>query len=1084
MKLKSVTIVLGLVSIISMSHSCRKTDKQLFTSIGPSQSGITFSNTLIPSDSLNIIEYLYYYNGAGVATGDINNDGLPDIYLASNQQGNKLYLNKGDLKFEDITATAQVTCPGEWNTGVSMVDINGDGWLDIYVCQVGVYKSIRGRNQLFINNKDLTFTERAHEYGLDIVSFSTQAAWLDYDRDGDLDMYLLCHSVHATDTYKDTSIRRVVDTLKGDRLLRNESNGSDRVRFINVSQEAGILSSPIGYGLGVAVADFNNDGWPDLLIGNDFHENDYLYMNNKVGGFSQSQTKSFQHTSTFSMGNDVADLNHDGKMDILSLDMKPDDEIVFKNSVGADPYDIYQYKVQFGYHYQYPRNTLQINQFFDDAGTPYFSEIGQQAGIARTDWSWSPLLADFDHNGLTDIFIANGIAHRPNDLDYLKYFSTLPSDHSTPAQALIDRMPDGRCKNFFFSQTSDLRFENVSASWNPEGPDLSTAAAYADFDLDGDLDLIINRINQPASLLRNQNAAGHSLQLQLIDTTANTSAIGARVNLYSNNIVTTREVYPTRGFQSSSDLTVHFAWKEDKSPDSLIIHWPTGGRQVLVHPGSDTLLRVQKNKISPPRYLDVENTLLQQSSVALDFSHTENSYNDFEREKLLLYKLSTQGPGSAVADINSDGLDDLWLGGARNQAGVVYIQSRGGQLLRLAQPDLDLHAGFEDVDGVWVDVDKDKDVDLIVASAGYEMDKPSVLIDRLYLNDGQGVLRYQPDAMPAIAHMSSCIKPHDIDDDGDIDLFIGGRVSPYYGFNTDSYFLINNGGSFTVSQEPITKGLGMVTDAVWVDIDGQQGDELIVCGEWMPITILMKKGNTWIKKTIPNSDGLWQTLAHADLDGDGDQDLIGGNIGWNHDLKGSAKYPLQLYGADFDQNAMPESLISYSQQGREFSFFNKDELAGQIVLIRKRFTDYHSFAMSSFKDLFPELKNVNHKKVDCIATTLFNNRGDGSFELLDLPDEAQHSMIFAILPTDLGGDKKIDLMLGGNLLEVMPSMGRLDASYGHVLLNQGDLKFRSIAAQKSGFIAPGAVRTIQKINIAGTPNYLIVRNDASTILFY
>ncbi|MEP7321262.1 MAG: VCBS repeat-containing protein, partial [Saprospiraceae bacterium] len=429
--------------------ACSKKSNQLFSSVSPEQSGIQFSNTLTPTDKLNIIEYLYFYNGSGVAAGDINNDGLPDIYLSSNQHENKLYLNKGNLKFEDISQSSNTACPGDWKTGVSMVDINGDGWLDIYVCEVGDYKSIHGKNQLFINNHDLTFTERAAEYKLDITSFSTQAAWLDYDHDGDIDMYLLSHSVHSTDSYRDTSIRHIVDTLKGDRLLRNDGG-----HFVNVSQAAGILSSPIGYGLGIAISDLNNDGWPDILIGNDFHENDYLYINNQNGGFVQSQTTSFGHTSTFAMGNDIADVNGDGLMDIVSLDMKPDDEVVLKNSVGTDPYDIYQYKKERGYQFQYPRNTFQLNQYVDGKGIPYFSEIGQQLGIARTDWSWTPLLADFDNNGYPDLFVANGIKQRPNDLDYLKYYSGLNGTAGTDAKNLVAKMPDGKAKNFFFSQTS------------------------------------------------------------------------------------------------------------------------------------------------------------------------------------------------------------------------------------------------------------------------------------------------------------------------------------------------------------------------------------------------------------------------------------------------------------------------------------------------------------------------------------------------------------------------------------------------------------------------------------------------------
>ena len=1069
-----------LLSIIIGNTSCTKKQQTLFTSLAPSSTGIHFSNSLKESPEINIIEYLYFYNGGGVAAGDINNDGLPDIYLASNQNGNKLYLNKGDLRFDDITSGSNTESPGTWNTGVSMADVNGDGWLDIYVCEVGNYKGLQGRNRLYINNQDLSFTERAEEFNLAVVAFSTQAAWLDYDRDGDLDMYLLCHSVHSTDTYRDTSIRRLVDPQKGDKLFKNESG-----RFVDVSFAAGILSSPLGYGLGIGISDVNQDGWPDILVGNDFHENDYLYLNQQNGTFLQSQTRSFGHTSTFSMGNDIADINRDGRMDIISLDMKPENEVILKNSVGADPYDIYEYKVAFGYHYQYPRNTLQLNQYTDNQQVPYFAEIGQQIGISRTDWSWTPLLADFDNNGWLDIFVANGIAHRPNDLDYLKYSSSLASSDSLPSQSLIDRMPSGEAKNYFFGQTGQLIFQDLSKEWNPESADISTSAAYADFDNDGDLDLIINRINQEASLLRNESSRNnHFIQIQLKDTGQNKFGLGAKITAYHMSGIQIREIYPTRGFQSSSDLVAHFGIGTDNLIDSIQIKWADGYSQIVKDIAIDSKLVVTRNGMQFKPATSIDTPLLHIVDAGINFRHQENEYNDFGREKLLLYKLSTQGPGCAIGDLNGDGLDDIWIGGAHDQHGLTYLQNQGGRFVALSQSSLEMHAPFEDVDGVLVDVDNDKDLDLMVASAGYLVENQLLLVDRLYINDGRGNLSYRQESMPALPHMSSCLAPHDVDGDGDIDIFAGGRVSPFYGFNTDSYLLINDGnGNFTISDDPVTKGLGMVTDAVWADVDPAPGQELIVCGEWMPITIIYHQGAQWKKRTIPNTHGIWQTIESVDLDGDGDEDLIGGNLGLNNDLIVSAAQPAKIYMGDFDQNSSPETLISYFRSGKEYSFYSKDELTGQLIYLKKRYTDYHSFADQTFDQVFPSsMQDKSFKKITGLQSQVFQNTGNGNFDPVDLPFEAQSSVVFALATDDFNGDGLKDILAGGNLLETHPSFGRLDAGHGLLLLNLGNMKFQAVPADQSGIFIDGAIRDIKRFDTNGKARYLIVRNNNTPLI--
>jgi enediyne biosynthesis protein E4 len=1078
----TVTIGVALAVLFLLVHC--KSKQTLFVSKTPEHTGIQFVNQLAGSDSLNIIEYLYYYNGSGVAIGDINNDDLPDIYLASNQAANKLYLNKGDLQFEDITESSGTAGAGDWKTGVSMVDINGDGWLDIYVCQVGNYKSIRGRNQLFINKGNLQFEERAAEYGLDFEAFSTQAAWLDFDRDGDLDMYLVCHSVHSTDTYRDTSIRHTVDSLKGDRLLENR-NG----RFYDISLQAGILSSPIGYGLGIGIGDLNGDHWPDIYIGNDFHENDYLYLNQQDGTFRQSQEKSFGHTATFSMGTDIGDLNQDGRLDIYSLDMKPDDERVYKSSVGADPYDIYQYKYSFGYHYQYPRNALQLNQWADPTGIPYFAEQAQQFGLDRTDWSWSPLIADFDNDGKQDIFVSNGIAHRPNDLDYLKYFSSLPTADTVSAQRLIDRMPDGSARNFFFRQAADFTWENTTNAWNPEGKDLSTAAAYADLDLDGDLDLVINRINAPVAVLENRSTGHQSVAIKLEYKPTNSQAVGTRLHLYAEDLYQMKEVYAVRGFQSSVDIsTIHFGLGNRKKIDSMVLIWPTGETQVFRNPAVQPIIKIryQPESIAASSPIPDTKTLLQVTSQPFDFRHRENLYNDFEREKLLLYKLSTQGAGIAIGDINQDGLEDLWMGGARGQAGVLFFQRPDGSMVRSDQTALEEDAAYEDIGAIWLDVDQDQDLDLIVISGGYQLDEPGLLQDRLYLNDGNGNLSRKINAFPSQSHMSGTIAIDDIDGDGDPDIFIGGRSGPYYGFNTDSYLLINDGrGEFRDSNIPILRGLGMVTDAVWAELDGDtEGKELILCGEWMPITILSRKGPGWAKTTIPNTEGLWQSILADDLDQDGDFDLVLGNLGMNSPFKANLKQSIDLYSADFDRNTAPESIISYYVGDESYSFFNKDELASQMVSFRKKYTDYKSFAQSNFKQVFADFDLTrDHKKIVELRSGVLENQGPGKWKFHPLPHQGQSSIVFALASLDLNGDSMNDLVIGGNLLETMPSFGRQDGSYGQVFLQKKNLKFDAIPTSQSGFFISGAVRDIKPFKIQTKNGLVVARNNDSPLYF-
>lgn len=1077
--MKRWTILLLIITPI-LFITC-KTSKTVFESQNPIQSGIAFSNSLIESDSLNIIEYLYFYNGGGVAVGDINNDGFADIYLSANQQSNKLYLNKGNFKFEDITSASGTANPGDWKTGVSMVDINQDGWLDIYVCEVGEYKNINGRNKLYINNRNNSFTEKAKEYGLDIVAFSTQAAWLDFDLDGDVDMYLLCHSVHSTDTYKDTAIRHSIDKLKGDKLFENQ-NGF----FKDVSQETGILSSPIGYGLGIAVSDFNNDLLPDLYIANDFHENDYLYINTGEKSFKQTQYQSFGHTSAFSMGVDASDINRDGLTDIISLDMKPYDEKIFKNSVGADPFDIFQYKNKFGYHFQYPRNAFQLCQFIDSLGTPFYAEVAQQLGIDRTDWSWTPLIADFDNNGLPDLFITNGIAHRPNDLDYLKYHSSIAHIDTAQSGHLISLMPEGKVKNQFFSQSGLLNFENKSELWNPEGDDLSTAAAYADFDNDGDLDLIINKINATATLLKNNSSTSNFCSIRLDYVPSNKYGIGSKVKIHTKSGFQMKEMYTVKGFQSASDYILHFGLNLDDKIDSIQIIWPNGLTQTQYDLKINTILTFKYTPESvklnnKPKTSPVFSPLLFNA-----FAHHENEYNDFEREKLLLFKLSTQGPAIAAGDVNNDGLEDFWIGGARGQSGAIFLQGSAGSFTLLDQVTLSNDAMFEDTDGLFFDADKDGDLDLMVASGGYQLDNPSLLLDRLYINDGKSNFIKNESALPTVTHVSSCIAANDIDEDGDMDVFIGGRVAPYYGFNTDSYLLINDGtGHFRYTNIPILNGLGMITDAIWAEVDkDSKGKELIVVGEWMPITIIKRDGPGWKKEFIDNSEGLWQCIESSDLDNDQDIDFVIGNVGNNTPFKATSHQPIEIYSADFDRNTAPESIISYWVNATAHSFFSKDELASQLILFKKKYTDYKSFSSKTFDEIFKEFNlKKDRKKITTTQSSILLNEGKNGFQIRALPFEAQQSILFTFLVEDFSNDQFPDILCGGNLFEVHPSFGRLDACTSPIFISDGKMNFKYLPPDQSGIFTQGAIRDIKSIKIQNGNAVLIARNNDSPLIY-
>ncbi|HWK03443.1 MAG TPA: VCBS repeat-containing protein [Puia sp.] len=1068
------------------------------------QTGIDFSNRVADTDTLNILDYLYYYNGGGVAIADFNGDGLPDIYFVSNQGDNKLYLNKGNFRFEDITQKAGVQGKGNWKTGVTITDINGDGLPDIYVSEVGNYKGFHGRNELFVNNGDLTFTEEAHAYGLDIEGFNTQAVFFDYDHDGDLDMFLVNHSVHSNESYGDSSERRVRNEMSGDKLFRNDSVAGGR-RFVEVTGGAGIYSSIIGYGLNVVVGDLNNDGWDDIYVSNDFHENDYYYLNNRDGTFKEVNRQAFGHESRFSMGSDMADINNDGWLDLITLDMLPPQEKLLKTSTGDDPLNIFQFKLNFGYHYQYARNCLQLNR----GGGMKFSDIGLYAGIAATDWSWSPLAADFDDDGQKDLFISNGIKRRPNDLDLLKFMSSTTiakslQDGRSADLATVEKMPKGVLNNYIFKGSDSLVFADKSQEWGVEEKGISNGAAYADLDNDGDLDIVINTMNGPAMIYRNnsrQQQRNHYLEIALKGSASNRLGIGAKVVLKNKGKLQLGCLNVTRGFESSALQYIHFGTGADTLIDTLQVIWPDGKSQLLSGIRADRRLTL--------RYQDAgrsENSLLPVASgkemledvseaIGLPYKHVGNRYDDFAREPLIPHKMSTRGPRLAVADIDGDGLDDLYVGAGGGHPGGLWRQLSSGKFVPTNQGVLAADSIYEDGAAIFFDANGDGFKDLYVAAGGNQYPVGSGnLADRLYLNDGKGNFSRSA-SLPRILENKSVVIAADVDHDGDLDLFIGGSsVTGQYGAMPDSYLLLNDGkGNFTVADELAAPGLrhiGMVTGAVWTDLDRDGWDDLVIVGEWMPVTVFRndhgRLKNATATLGLQGTTGWWTCIQAEDINNDGFADLLIGNWGENSKLHASERFPLKLYVGDLDANGLPDQLLALEREGQYYPFLGKDELEKHLpALIRKKYGSYADFAGQTMEQVFgDDLKKTNLLTANILSSVVLINDHKGNYRVTKLPREAQWAPIFTFLAGDFNGDHRMDLITAGNFYGVLPYEGRYDAGQGDLLVGQPDHSFSVLPAGESGILLEGEVRDSKVIRMVGGRQLLVFSRNDNTLVFY
>lgn len=1071
---------------------------RLFTLLSPDETGVKFMNTLNESPNANVMMYEYFYNGGGVAAGDLNNDGLDDLYFSSNMESNVLYLNRGAMKFEDITRQSGTAGRnGPWKTGVSMADVNGDGWLDIYIAFSGNLRPERLVPQMLINlgpdaNGIPRFEDKAAAYGLAIPNNTTQAYFFDYDRDSDLDLFLLNHNPQTLPPVDEVTIKQMLETKNpsaGLRLFRNDINNGNP-SFSDVTATAGIHNSVLNYGLGAGIADINHDGYPDIYVGNDYIAPDYLYINNGNGTFTDQAGKSLGHTSHFSMGNDIADINNDGMNDIFSLDMLPEDNRRQKLLFAPDNYERFNLNVKTGLHHQYMRNMLHLNN-----GNGRFSEIGQLSGISNTDWSWSALFADYDNDGWKDLLVTNGYLRDFTNQDFVKYMkSYLQTKRRNIGDEdilkLIHEMPASDVVNYVFRNEGNLSFTDKGKDWGFNEPSNSNGAAYADLDNDGDLDLVINNINKPAFIYRNESgkvsgkeSGNNFIRIKLRGERYNTHGIGARITLYQGGHLQYLEQMPYRGYQSSVSPTLHFGLGKETAIDSIRVEWVSGKRQVIPRVQVNQSIEIKESEALPatlnsqpvkPAFKSSD-SYFREVAPPIKYAHATTSINDFKRQPLLVNPLSFSGPCLVKADINNDGLEDIFAGGGNGKPGMVFLQNRNGSFNAVNNPDLEMDRDSEDADAIFLDANGDKHLDLYIASGGYHAFDPKDkrLQDRLYFGNGKGNFKKASDALPELISSKGCAAAADYNGDGHTDIFVGGRVVPgRYPEAPESYLLLNDGkGKFT----NVTKqwnaqlpAIGMVTDAVWMDVNSDQRPDLLLAGEWMPLTVMVNTGKSLEDKTLDyfgkKYSGWWNTLHVVDIDGDGREDIVAGNNGLNSQCRATEKEPAGMYYKDFDGNGAIDPILTFFIQGKSYPYVSRDELLDQVSMMRTRFADYKSYADATIDDIFTkeEMKDAGYLEANTLATMLFL-RKENSFREVALPREVQFAPVFAITTVDYDRNGSKDIMFGGNIYNSRLRFGRSDANQGILVKNEKNGKLSAVPQAACGLDLRGDIRSVVSI---------------------